>query len=108
MSRRRDEGTVFSLCHPSQKTTEHPTRRDPEIFAISPTCSREIFALEPYTGLRDLPHSKQNALCRGVINPQNGHILCNRTSVRFGTRIADTLLNSRAMKAKRLRTRLRN
>src|SRR5579862_7534298 len=73
-----------------------------------PTCSREIFALEPYTGLRDLPHSKQNALCRGVINPQNGHILCNRTSVRFGTRIADTLLNSRAMKAKRLRTRLRN
>ena len=28
-------------------------------------------------GLSDLPHSRQNRLARGVIRPQNGHILCD-------------------------------
>ncbi len=28
-------------------------------------------------GLSDLPHSRQNRLARGVISPQNGHILCD-------------------------------
>jgi hypothetical protein len=29
------------------------------------------------TSVRDLPHSKQHAFNRDVINPQDGHILCD-------------------------------
>jgi len=29
------------------------------------------------TALNGFPHSRQNRLARGVINPQNGHILCD-------------------------------
>jgi hypothetical protein len=29
------------------------------------------------TTVRDLPHSKQHAFNRDVINPQDGHILCD-------------------------------
>jgi hypothetical protein len=29
------------------------------------------------TAVRDLPHSKQHAFNRDVINPQDGHILCD-------------------------------
>jgi hypothetical protein len=32
------------------------------------------------TGPSAFPHSRQNRLARGVIRPQNGHILCDRTS----------------------------
>jgi len=28
-------------------------------------------------GASDFPHSRQDLLDRGVINPQNGHILCD-------------------------------
>ena len=28
-------------------------------------------------GASDFPHSKQDDFDRGVINPQNGHILCD-------------------------------
>jgi hypothetical protein len=28
-------------------------------------------------GASDFPHSRQEVFARGVINPQNGHILCN-------------------------------
>ncbi len=28
-------------------------------------------------GARDFPHSRQDVFDRGVINPQNGHILCD-------------------------------
>jgi hypothetical protein len=33
--------------------------------------------LRPQAGLSDLPHSRQHVLRRDVINPQNGHILCD-------------------------------
>jgi len=36
------------------------------------------------TALSDFPHSRQKRLARGVINPQNGHILCSRTSWTWG------------------------
>jgi hypothetical protein len=31
------------------------------------------------TAVRELPHSKQHAFNRDVINPQDGHILCDPT-----------------------------
>jgi hypothetical protein len=36
------------------------------------------------TALSGFPHSKQSRLARGVINPQDGHILCERTSCTGG------------------------
>jgi hypothetical protein len=35
-----------------------------------------FFAIEYTTAVRGLPHSKQHAFNRDVINPQDGHILC--------------------------------
>jgi hypothetical protein len=47
------------------------------ISAVYP-CSASFLSRE--TALIDFPHSRQTRLARGVISPQNGHILCNRTS----------------------------
>jgi hypothetical protein len=43
------------------------------ISSVYPSC----FASFGFGGmaLSDFPHSRQNRLARGVINPQNGHIL---------------------------------
>jgi hypothetical protein len=38
---------------------------------------RFIFDVEDTTAMKGLPHSKQLAFNREVINPQDGHILCN-------------------------------
>jgi hypothetical protein len=54
-----------------------------------------------------LPHSRQNVFRRGVINPQNGHILCDRTSRARGVNIASSFPHQSAMKASRRRARLR-
>jgi len=54
-----------------------------------------------------LPHSKQDILARDVINPQNGHILCDRTSRARGISPATSFLNRSLAKASRLRTRAR-
>src|SRR6185437_10732152 len=59
-------------------------------------------------GLSDLPHSKQQVLVRDVINPQNGHILCEWTSSARGLIIARSFPNQSIRKAIRLRRRLRN
>jgi len=37
------------------------------------------------TAVRDLPHSKQHAFNRDVINPQDGHILCDPYPAIFGS-----------------------
>jgi hypothetical protein len=41
------------------------------------------------TTVRDLPHSKQHSFNRDVINPQDGHILCdpNAAICGFGLRL---------------------
>jgi len=41
-----------------------------------------VFIFNPYlylgvAGASDFPHSRQDDLDRDVINPQNGHILCD-------------------------------
>ena len=49
------------------------------------------------TVLSDFPHSRQTRLARGVISPQNGHILCDRISCLWGLTIANNVpRNSRA------------
>ena len=46
--------------------------------------------------LNDFPHSKQNGLARGVINPQKGHILCDpKPSVFFANSfLRDSTINA--------------
>jgi hypothetical protein len=36
-----------------------------------------FFEVEDTTAVKGLPHSKQRAFSRDVINPQDGHILCD-------------------------------
>ena len=56
------------------------------------------------TAVSDFPHSRQTRLARGVISPQNGHILCDRTSWTCGLNIASNVpRNSRADASRRRR-----
>ena len=50
-------------------------------------------------GASDFPHSRQEALDREVINPQNGHILCAWTSRVCRFRVATSFLNKSVIKA---------
>ena len=43
-----------------------------------------FFEVEYTTAVKGLPHSKQRAFSRDVINPQDGHILCDPDSVICG------------------------
>jgi len=43
-----------------------------------------FFEVEYATAVNGLPHSKQLGFSRGVINPQDGHILCDRTPATCG------------------------
>jgi len=56
------------------------------------------------TALSDFPHSKQTRLARGVISPQNGHILCNRTSLARGRKVASSFPRNSLIEARRRRT----
>src|SRR5450631_2494236 len=47
---------------------------------IRRTAPTEFSAGLPYAGLSTFPHSRQCALRLDVINPQNGHILCDPKS----------------------------
>jgi len=68
---------------------------------VYPSCTA-FFSRE--TALSDLPHSRQTRLARGVISPQDGHILCGRTSWTSGLTIASSLpRNSRAEASRRRR-----
>jgi hypothetical protein len=51
--------------------------RSISISTVYPCCAS---FLSRETALIDFPHSRQTCLIRGVISPQNGHILCDRTS----------------------------
>jgi threonine aldolase len=55
------------------------------------------------TAASEIPHSKHSSFERGVINPQEGHILCDGTSAFAGVMRASIFLNRSAMKANRLR-----
>ena len=54
--------------------------------------------------MRDLPRSRQDALWLGVISPQNGHIVCARTSASRGMTIPNNFRNKSVMKTSRLRS----
>ena len=47
------------------------------IFVSASAASGHFFEAEYTTAVKGLPHSKQFAFNRDVINPQDGHILCD-------------------------------
>jgi hypothetical protein len=59
-------------------------------------------------GASDFPHSRQEFLARDVINPQNGHILCDAKPGALGVTAANSFETEALTKAMRLRTRSRN
>jgi hypothetical protein len=54
------------------------------IFGGVSAASAYFFEVEYTTAVKDLPHSKQLAFNRDVINPQDGHILCDRNPATCG------------------------
>ena len=80
-------------------------RSSTQFDAVSGECLRNGSG-SVYAGLRALPHSRQHLFWRGVINPQNGHILCNLKFWFSGLGVARELINKSAMKASFLRKRL--
>jgi len=50
----------------------------------SETCPFSALPTHTYTALSVLPHSKQHAFDRDVINPQDGHILCDPNPAIYG------------------------
>src|SRR5439155_19337973 len=77
------------------------------LYALSAPNVRGNLLDSSYAGLRELPHSRQQVLRRDVINPQNGHILCDRKSGSTGLRVASSFVNESVMKARFLRMRVR-
>ena len=59
-------------------------------------------------GASDFPHSRQDDLDRDVINPQNGHILCDAKPRAGGVNDANSLEKDAVIVASRLRKRSRN
>src|SRR6266852_4454754 len=59
-------------------------------------------------GASDFPHSRQELLDRGVINPQKGHILCEAKPGAAGVIDANSFETEAVMEASRLRKRSRN
>jgi hypothetical protein len=59
-------------------------------------------------GPSDFPHSRQEFLDRDVINPQNGHILCDAKPGAVGVIDANNFETEAVMEANRLRKRSRN
>jgi hypothetical protein len=64
-------------------------------------CFASILSME--TALSDFPHSRQTRLARGVISPQNGHILCDRTSWPRGRKVASNFPRNSRREARRRR-----
>jgi len=62
-------------------------------------CFASILSRE--TVLSDFPHSRQTRLARGVISPQNGHILCDRTSWVRGRKLASNFPRNSRREARR-------
>jgi hypothetical protein len=55
------------------------------------------------TSVSDFPHSRQTRLARGVIRPQNGQILCDRTSWTCGLNVANNVARNCHADARRRR-----
>jgi hypothetical protein len=53
-------------------------------------------------GASDLPHSRQEVFDRGVINPQNGHILCDAKPRTGGVSDANSFETDALIRASRL------
>jgi hypothetical protein len=53
------------------------------------------------TGVRDIPHSKQHAFNRDVINPQEGQILCVPYPTIFGFSLRSLYNSTIASSAKK-------
>jgi len=60
------------------------------------------------TGASDFPHSRQEVCARGVINPQNGHILCDAKPRTGGATDANSFETDLPTLANLLRRRSRN
>jgi hypothetical protein len=94
---------LFSHCCP-RNTLNNPTTQ------IVGGADQEVCSLliRHYAGFSDRPHSRQEVSWRNVIKPQNGHILCNRTSAVGGLSVAASFPNKPMIEARRLRMRLRS
>jgi hypothetical protein len=69
---------------------------------------RKLIYHVPPVGASDFPHSRQEVLERDVINPQNGHILCDAKTQAGGVTDANSLETDAVIVASRLRKRSRN
>ena len=67
-----------------------------------------LSCLSCHAGRSDFPHSRQEFLDRGVIKPQNGHILCDAKPGAVGVIDANSFEMEAVMGARRLRKRSRN
>src|SRR6266700_7044876 len=67
--------------------------------------SVHFFEVEYTTAVKALPHSRQLALSRDVINPQCGHILCNPDPAASGfilrLRPSSTIMNNTISKPRK-------
>lgn len=65
-----------------------------------------FFEVEYTTAVKGLPHSKQFAFNRDVINPQDGHILCDRSPATWGFSLriqrSSRIVNSRTSSPKEM------
>jgi hypothetical protein len=59
-------------------------------------------------GASDFPHSRQEFLDRDVINPQNGHILCDAKPGAIGVSDASRFETEALVEARRRRKRSRH
>jgi hypothetical protein len=75
--------------------------------ASTPDRSRSCYLVVP-VGASDFPHSRQDVLDRDVINPQNGHILCDAKPRAGGVSDANSFETDAVILASRLRKRSRN
>jgi hypothetical protein len=73
---------------------------------LLPICLLPIYLVP--AGARDFPHSRQDDLERGVINPQNGHILCDAKPRTGGVIDANSFENDALIAVNRLRNRSLN
>ena len=91
----------MSFCTTKFCTTKPAGGLDEGISCVKWPARRELQA-----GLRDLPHSRQQDLWRGVIRPQNGHILCEAKFRSRGFIAARSLANESRISVSRMRKRL--
>src|SRR5437660_11537198 len=69
---------------------------------VSPLSLLSAF-LSRETSVRDFPHSRQTRLARGVIRPQDGQTLCDRTSWTCGLNVANNVRRNCHVDARRRR-----